>query len=228
MSRIKSQLLFSDLTGGLNTTYDKENINSTTKKTETPDMVNVEYFKLGGIKTMDGNIKVGVNDNSIQESSVIGGWEYTQGNKRYMIIGLENGEVRIYEPSIDNNNVNENPFVLLYKFPSISKRMSFCNMNNGVVITNGIDDLVFYDRGSGKTFKGTTGAIAVDHYHRYKEDIALFGEMGFKMFRLSINWTRIFPTGLEETPNEEGLKFYDDVFDELKKIIRFDLADIIV
>ena len=159
MSKIKSQLLFSDLTGGLNTTYDKENINSTTKKTETPDMVNVEYFKLGGIKTMDGNIKVGVNDNSIQESAVVGGWEYTQGDKRYMMIGLENGEVRIYEPSIDNNNVNENPFVLLYKFPSTSKRMSFCNMNNGVVITNGIDDLVFYDRGSGKTFRGSVSYV---------------------------------------------------------------------
>ena len=57
----------------------------------------------------------------------------------------------------------------------------------------------------------------IDFYHRYKEDIALFGEMGFKTFRLSINWGRIFPTGLEETPNEEGLKFYDDVFDECAK-----------
>lgn len=58
---------------------------------------------------------------------------------------------------------------------------------------------------------------AIDFYHRYKEDIALFAEMGFKTFRLSINWTRIFPTGLETEPNELGLKFYDDVFDELKK-----------
>ncbi|MBR3601914.1 MAG: family 1 glycosylhydrolase [Lachnospiraceae bacterium] len=57
----------------------------------------------------------------------------------------------------------------------------------------------------------------IDFYHRYKEDIALFGEMGFKMFRLSINWTRIFPTGMETEPNEAGLKFYDDVFDELAK-----------
>ena len=57
----------------------------------------------------------------------------------------------------------------------------------------------------------------IDFYHHYKEDIALFGEMGFKTFRLSINWGRIFPTGLEETPNEEGLKFYDNVFDECAK-----------
>ena len=59
--------------------------------------------------------------------------------------------------------------------------------------------------------------LGIDFYHRYKEDIALFGEMGFKVFRLSMNWARIFPTGMEETPNEEGLKFYDDVFDELHK-----------
>lgn len=58
---------------------------------------------------------------------------------------------------------------------------------------------------------------ATDFYHHYKEDIALFAEMGFKTFRMSINWTRIFPTGMEEEPNEKGLEFYDNVFDECKK-----------
>ncbi len=58
---------------------------------------------------------------------------------------------------------------------------------------------------------------ATDFYHHYKEDIALAHEMGFKVFRMSINWTRIFPTGMEEEPNEAGLQFYDNVFDELKK-----------
>ena len=57
----------------------------------------------------------------------------------------------------------------------------------------------------------------IDFYHRYAEDIALFAEMGFKVFRLSISWPRIFPRGDEETPNEEGLAFYDRVFDELEK-----------
>ncbi|AMC94349.1 6-phospho-beta-glucosidase [Erysipelothrix larvae] len=57
----------------------------------------------------------------------------------------------------------------------------------------------------------------VDFYHHYKEDIALFAEMGFSVFRMSINWARIFPNGDESTPNESGLKFYDDVFDELHK-----------
>ncbi|AIQ54504.1 6-phospho-beta-glucosidase [Paenibacillus sp. FSL R7-0331] len=57
----------------------------------------------------------------------------------------------------------------------------------------------------------------IDFYHRYKEDIALFAEMGFKVFRLSISWPRIFPTGEETEPNEAGLCFYDEVFDELRK-----------
>ncbi len=58
---------------------------------------------------------------------------------------------------------------------------------------------------------------ATDFYHHYKEDIALFAEMGFKCFRMSVGWTRIFPRGDEEEPNEAGLEFYDKVFDELLK-----------
>ncbi|WP_426288420.1 glycoside hydrolase family 1 protein [Enterococcus durans] len=58
---------------------------------------------------------------------------------------------------------------------------------------------------------------ATDFYHHYKEDIALFAEAGFKAFRLSINWTRIFPKGMDQEPNEAGLQFYDQVFDECKK-----------
>ncbi|QNL42537.1 glycoside hydrolase family 1 protein [Streptococcus sp. NSJ-72] len=57
----------------------------------------------------------------------------------------------------------------------------------------------------------------IDFYHRYKEDIALFAEMGFKVYRTSIAWSRIFPNGDETEPNEAGLKFYDDLFDELAK-----------
>lgn len=58
---------------------------------------------------------------------------------------------------------------------------------------------------------------AIDFYHRYREDIALFAEMGFRAFRTSINWTRIFPTGMETEPNEAGLLFYEKVFNECKK-----------
>ena len=59
--------------------------------------------------------------------------------------------------------------------------------------------------------------VGIDFYGHYKEDIAMFADMGFKCFRTSIAWTRIFPLGDEEEPNEEGLQFYDDVFDELLK-----------
>ena len=59
--------------------------------------------------------------------------------------------------------------------------------------------------------------VAVDFYHRYKEDIAMFAEMGFKVFRFSIAWSRIFPKGDEEKPNEKGLQFYDNVLDECLK-----------
>ncbi len=58
---------------------------------------------------------------------------------------------------------------------------------------------------------------AIDFYTRYPEDIRLFAEMGFKCFRTSIAWTRIFPNGDESEPNEEGLQFYDNLFDELLK-----------
>ena len=58
---------------------------------------------------------------------------------------------------------------------------------------------------------------ATDFYHHWKEDIALFAEMGCNVYRLSINWTRIFPNGDDAQPNEEGLKFYEDVFRECHK-----------
>ena len=58
---------------------------------------------------------------------------------------------------------------------------------------------------------------AIDFYHNYKEDIKLFAEMGFKVFRMSIGWSRIFPNGDETEPNELGLQFYENVYKECKK-----------
>ncbi|KAF1298334.1 6-phospho-beta-glucosidase [Enterococcus sp. JM4C] len=73
-------------------------------------------------------------------------------------------------------------------------------------ITNGIKSEYYYPNHDGNRF-----------YDHYKEDIALMGEMGFKCYRMSIAWTRIFPNGDEESPNEAGLTFYENVFKELKK-----------
>ena len=58
--------------------------------------------------------------------------------------------------------------------------------------------------------------VQISHHH-YKEDIKLFADMGFKMFRMSISWSRIYPKGIKETPNQEGIEFYRDVFKELRK-----------
>ncbi|MVB12551.1 Aryl-phospho-beta-D-glucosidase BglH [Caprobacter fermentans] len=57
---------------------------------------------------------------------------------------------------------------------------------------------------------------AIDFYHRYRQDLKLFQEANFNIFRTSINWARIFPTGEEKEPNENGLQFYEDLFREAK------------
>lgn len=80
----------------------------------------------------------------------------------------------------------------------------------------GISNWDEFVRIPGKTFKETTGDVAVDFFHRYKEDIALMAEMGLKTYRFSIAWTRIYPDGNGDV-NEEGLQFYDDVINECLK-----------
>ena len=82
----------------------------------------------------------------------------------------------------------------------------------------------------GKTYKATTGDVAVDHYHRYKEDIALMAEMGLKTYRFSVSWARIYPEGRGEV-NPKGIEFYENIIDECLKygiepqvtIVHFDL-----
>lgn len=92
------------------------------------------------------------------------------------------------------------------KGPSIDDIWAGGSVNTKRQITPQIDPDQYYPNHSG-----------VDFYHRYKEDIALYAEMGFKVFRFSIAWTRVFPNGDELVPNEQGLRFYDDVLSELEK-----------
>lgn len=89
------------------------------------------------------------------------------------------------------------------KGPSVSDVMAAGNVYTPRKITSSILPNVFYPN-----------HLGIDFYHNYKKDIKLFAEMGFKCFRTSIAWTRIFPNGDEERPNEAGLAFYDAVFDE--------------
>lgn len=92
------------------------------------------------------------------------------------------------------------------KGPSTADIATVGSIDKARVYTSKIEDDLYYPNHE-----------AVDFFHRYKEDIALMAEMGYKCYRMSIAWTRIFPTGLEEFPNEAGLQFYDNVFDELIK-----------
>lgn len=87
---------------------------------------------------------------------------------------------------------------------SIADVMTAGSRNKAREITKGVEEGKFYPNHE-----------AIRFYEKYKEDVKLFAEMGFKCFRTSISWSRIFPKGDEETPNEEGLRFYDDLFDEL-------------
>ena len=104
------------------------------------------------------------------------------------------------------------------------RKVTWKNLKTGAT---GAKDFLF---GSGQRVvpEGTVPAVidqkyyypsheASDFYHHYREDIKLFAEIGFKTFRMSINWSRIFPTGEEKKPNQKGLEFYDKVFNELKK-----------
>ena len=71
-----------------------------------------------------------------------------------------------------------------------------------------------YCKEEGRVFEGHTGDVACDHYHRFKEDVALMKELGINAYRFSINWSRIFPNGYGKV-NELGVKFYHNLIDEL-------------
>ncbi len=71
-----------------------------------------------------------------------------------------------------------------------------------------------FSKRPGKTYQATNGDIAVDHYHKYKEDISLMAEQGLKAYRFSISWPRIFPNGSGQI-NQAGLAFYNKLIDEL-------------
>lgn len=89
---------------------------------------------------------------------------------------------------------------------SVSDVLTIGNAGKLRKITDGIEKSEYYPNHK-----------AVDFYHHYKEDVKLFSELGLKSFRTSIAWSRIYPNGDEMEPCEEGLKFYDNLFDELHK-----------
>ena len=80
----------------------------------------------------------------------------------------------------------------------------------------GLSNWDVYSHLPGTTYMGTNGDVAADHYHRFKEDVALMAELGMKSYRFSASWPRLFPKGRGEV-NEAGVKFYSDPIDELLK-----------
>lgn len=122
-----------NLTGGLNTSCGLGTINQSTNRTESPEMVNVEYYKLSGLQTMAGNTQFG----STLDSKVTLGYEYILQDESYMIICTSNGGVYEYDKLSTD-------FKLIYQFPTPTTRHSISSFNYGIIISNGVDDLVYY------------------------------------------------------------------------------------
>jgi len=135
---------YDNLTGGLNTVSSLGTINQTNKRTESPEMYNVEWFKLGGLKSMEGNVQFG--DTQSEEISV--GTEYLKNQIRYMVIGTTSGDVKVYNPVTS-------VFDTIYTFPTATDRMSIVSFNNGIVATNGVDDLIFWEKGRNTLLAGS-------------------------------------------------------------------------
>ncbi|MDH2881789.1 MULTISPECIES: glycoside hydrolase family 1 protein [Bacillus cereus group] len=104
--------------------------------------------------------------------------------------GLSVADICLLKPHVDKKNMSQHWTIT----------------SKDIEVAKNTDDTKFYPKRHG-----------IEFYKHFKEDIKLFAEMGFKVYRLSIAWSRIFPNGDELVPNEEGLKFYDEVFDELLK-----------
>lgn len=133
-----------NLTGGLNTVQGIGTINQSNKRTESPDMKNVEYYKLGGLKSMEGNTQFA----NTLPSQISLGFEYVYGNNKYMVVTTVDGTLYIYDKIT-------NTFKEIFKFKTPTSRHSICTFNNGIVVSNGVDDLLFYQYGRHNLLSGT-------------------------------------------------------------------------
>ena len=149
-------LSYFNLTGGLNTVQTMATINATPNRTESPDMVNVEYFKLSGIRTMNGN--VGLNSsNSISDdyntNRINFGYEYIKGNNRYMIVA-DAQSLYEYNPFTDT-------FTTLISFETASNGITMCGYANGVVAASPSNNYLIYYK-KGRSGDLTWGTITLD------------------------------------------------------------------
>lgn len=137
-------LRYYNLTGGLNTIQGLGTLNQSPKKTETPSCFNVEPFKLSGIKTMGGNRKKGAT----LTATVSLGCEYVKGSNKYLMVCTIDGKIWEYNPAT-------NSFNNIYQFPNSTPRFSAVNYNQGIVFSNGVDDLVYYQKGRHELVEGS-------------------------------------------------------------------------
>lgn len=133
-----------NLTGGLNTVQGIGTINQSNKRTESPDMKNVEYYKLGGLKSMKGNTQFA----NTLPSQISLGFEYVCGNNKYMVVTTIDGTLYIYDKIT-------NTFKEIFRFKTPTSRHSICTFNNGIVVSNGVDDLLFYQYDRHNLLSGT-------------------------------------------------------------------------
>lgn len=185
-------LSYFNLTGGLNTVQTMATINSTPNRTESPDMVNVEYFKLSGIRTMNGNVGLKKVEgetsplNSILDFRRINfGYEYIQGNARYMIVADKN-TLYEYNPLTDT-------FSDLISFDTSGDGITICGYANGIVAASPVNNyLIYYRKGREQVVakitisaNSDTGTLnqAVDWLG--KGDIVILGDTNYEIDTIS-------------------------------------------
>lgn len=141
---MSGNIKYYNLTGGLNTVQGLGTINQSNRRTESPDMQNVEYYKLGGLRSMEGNVQFA---NTLPAQITLG-YECIRYSEAIMIVTTIDGIAYKYDKL-------SNSFIPIYKFPTPTNRHSACDFNQGVVLSNGVDDLVFYQAGRNTQLKGT-------------------------------------------------------------------------
>lgn len=154
-------LSYFNLTGGLNTVQTMATINSTTSRTESPEMYNIEYFKLSGLKTMNGNVVLNKGNegttqlNTLEDTNNITfGYEYIKGNNRYMIVSdLQN--LYEYQPNVDRFNK-------IFSF-DYNGKITICGYANGIVACcdNPSNDYLIYYQKNRNTDKQTGERISL-------------------------------------------------------------------
>lgn len=176
------KIRFDNFTGGLNTVSALGTINQSPNRTETPDCQNVEYFLLGGLKHMDGNTLIGQKFVNVK---VTGGFEYRFNNIRYMIISLEDGRLLEF-------NKSTNLFELIYTFATPTDKCSGVAFGNGMVFSNGEDDLLYYEKnrdtlltGSVSGTAGTTTITGVNTLFSTELHVGEFIKIGTHTYRVT-------------------------------------------